>query len=186
MAGRLVDWFTNLTEKTTTVDGTEYLTVNDAGATKKVSLLSLVRYVLANGFSATDLHIAGRQYFKSTTRTLTESSATGLVDIALTAGKVSGGRILYCIEANDATDYQNLTGEVIWSVVNKGGVLTSALSTPVEAVAVSAGTLTNTVTAVAGTNKITLSLNAVSSLTQTTLRVKWQIAHDGNGTITAL
>ena len=48
------------------------------------------------------------------------------------------------------------------------------------------GTLTATVSAVAGTGKITLSLTAESSLTQTTLRAKWQLHHDGYGVITAL
>lgn len=186
MAGRWIDLFSTLTAKTSTIDGTESTTIADAGLTKKATLLDIIRYVLANGFASTDLNIANRQYIKVATKTLTESSATGIVDIALTAGKVAGGRLIYTVEANDATDYQAITGYVGFSVVNKGGTLTSALSPITEATAVSAGTLTCTPTMVAGTNKVTASLNAVSSLTQTTLRVRWQLVHDGNATITAL
>ena len=186
MSGRWLDWFTSLTAKTSTIDGTEQITIADAGLTKKATLLDIVRYVLANCFGSIDLNIAGRQYIKAATKTLTESSATGVVDVALAAGKASGGRLLYTVEANDATDYQSLTGYVGYAVVNKAGTLTSALTAVTEASACSAGTLAVTPSAVAGTNKITLSLNAVSSLTQTTLRVRWQLAHDGNATITAL
>ena len=186
MASRFIDWLTGLTQKSTTIDGTEITHIGSSGLSQKATTLDLIRYVLANGFSATDLNIANRQYIKAATKTLTESSATGIVDIALTAGKVAGGRLIYTVEANDATDYQAITGYVGFSVVNKGGTLTSALSPITEATAVSAGTLTCTPTLAAGTNKVTASLNAVSSLTQTTLRVRWQLVHDGNATITAL
>ena len=185
MAGRWIDLFSTLTAKTSTIDGTESTTIADAGLTKKATLLDIIRYVLANGFSDTDLNIANRQYIKAATKTLTESSATGIVDIAITAGKVAGGRVLYTVEANDATDYQAITGYAAFSVVNKGGTMTAELSPITEATAASIGTLTCTPTLVSGTNKVTLSLNAVSSLTQTTLRVRWQLVHDGNATITA-
>ena len=186
MANRFIDWLRNLTAKSTSIDGTEQVHLDSSGLSQKATTLDLIRYVLANGFSATDLNIMNRQYIKAATRTLTESSATGIVDIAITAGKIAGGRIIYTVEANDATDYQAITGYAGFSVVNKGGTLTSALSPVTEATAVSAGTLTCTPTLAAGTNKVTLSLNAVSSLTQTTLRVRWQLAHDANATITAL
>jgi hypothetical protein len=186
VSARFIDFLRGLTAKTTSIDGSEQVHIDSAGLSQKATLLDVMRYVLANGFSATDLNIAGRQYIRASTKTLTESSATGIVDIALTAGKIAGGRIIYTVEANDATDYQAITAYAGFSVVNKGGTLTHALSPVTEAAAVSAGTLTCAPTLVAGTNKITLSLNAVSSLTQTTLRVKWQLIHDGNATITAL
>ena len=184
---RFIDWLRGLTAKTTTIDGTEQVHIDSSGLSQKATTLDLIRYVLANGFGVTtDLNIMNRQYIKAATKTLTESSATGIVDIALTAGKIAGGRVLYTIEANDATDYQSLTGYFGWSVVNKAGTLTSGMTAVSEVSACSAGTVTCTPTLAAGTNKVTLSLNAVSSLTQTTLRVKWQLAHDGNATITAL
>ena len=186
MAGRWIDLFSTLTAKTSTIDGTESTTIADAGLTKKATLLDIIRYVLANGFSATDLSINNRYYIKAATKTLTESSATGIVDIAVASGSVASGELLYSIQANDATDFQNLRGRVVYSIVNKGSVLTTSFTETADANAVSSGTLTCTATLVAGTNKITLSLNAVSSLTQTTLRVKWQMLHDGYATITAL
>ena len=184
--GRFVDWVRSLTDKSTMIDGTEQVWLDDSGANKKATTLDLIRYVLANGFSAADLSIANRIYIKAATKTLTESSATGIVDIAVASGSVASGELLYSIQANDATDYQNLRGRVVYSIVNKGGTLTTNFAETAEANAVSTGTLTCTTTLVAGTNKITLSLNAVSSLTQTTLRAKWQMQHDGYATITAL
>lgn len=188
MASRFSDWITSiLTAKTTTVDGSESIPiVNSTGTTQKATLLDAIRYVLANGFSATDLNICNRIYTKAATRTLTESSATGLVDVAVAAGSVATGRLYYSVQANDATDYQALSGSVQFAVVNKGGALTTDLSPEIQATAISSGTLTCAASAVAGTNKITLSLTAVSSLTQTTLRAKWQLHHDGYASITAL
>lgn len=186
MPARQIDWFTSLTAKTSTIDGTEQITIADAGLTKKATLLNIVRYVLANGFGSTDLNIGNRIYTKAATRTLTESSATGLVDIAVAAGTVATGRLYYSVQANDATDFQAISGSIQFAVVNKGGTLTTDLSPETQATSVSAGTLTAVTTAVAGTNKITLSLTAVSSLTQTVLRAKWQLHHDGYATITAL
>lgn len=184
--GRFVDWLRGLTAKSSSIDGTEQIHIDSAGLSMKATLLDAIQYVLANGFGSTDLNIGNRIYTKAATRTLTESSATGLVDIAVAAGAVATGRLYYSVQANDATDFQAISGSIQFAVVNKAGTLTSALSTEVQATAVSSGTLTATTTAVAGTNKITLSINAVSSLTQTTLRAKWQLHHDGYATITAL
>lgn len=125
------------------------------------------------------------QYINAATKTLTESSDTAIVDIAVAAGTVATGEFIFGIEANDATDYQTLRGRARYAVVNKAGTLTVDLTVIEESKAVSAGTLTATCTATSGTNKITLNLNAVSSLTQTTLRALWRIEHEG-GVITAL
>lgn len=125
------------------------------------------------------------QYINASTKTLTESSDTAIVDIAVAAGTVATGEFIFGIEANDATDYQTLRGRARYAVVNKSGTLTVDLTVLEESKAVSAGTLTATCTATSGTNKITLNLNAVSSLTQTTLRALWRIEHEG-GVITAL
>lgn len=187
MALRFIDLLRNVyATKSTTIDGTENVYLDDAGTSKRATLLDAIRYALANGFSATDLSISNRLYIRAATKTLTESSATGIVDIAVASGSVASGELLYSIQANDATDFQNLRGRVVFSIVNKGGTLTTSFTESAEANAVSAGTLTCTTTLVAGTNKITISLNAISSLTQTTLRAKWQMQHDGYATITAL
>lgn len=117
--------------------------------------------------------------------TLTESSATAVLDVAVASGTAAGGTVWYTIRAADATDFQSLRGQVQWAAVNKGGTLTC---TPglvgTEVAAVSTGTLTNTASCTTGTNSISINLNAVSSLTQTTLYayVSWQM--DGTGVAT--
>lgn len=187
--GGFIDWLLNsglVTAKTSTIDGTEVIHIGSSGLSQRATLLDVVRYVLANGFSATDLNICNRIYTRAATKTLTESSATGLVDITLASNSIATGRLYYSVQANDATDFQAISGSVQWAAVNKGGTLTVDLSPEIQANRATAGTLTAAVSGVAGTGKITLSLTAVSSLTQTTLRAKWQLHHDGYATITAL
>jgi hypothetical protein len=184
--GRFIDWLRSLTAKTTTIDGTEQVHIDSSGLSQKATTLDLIRYVLANGFGATDLNIANRIYIKAATKTLTESSATGVFDVTMASNSVASGTLVYSIQANDATDYQSLRGRIEWAAVNKAGTLNVNFSPDVQANQCSAGTLTASVTGVAGTGKITLSITAVSSLTQTVLRAKVKLEHDGNATITAL
>lgn len=108
---------------------------------------------------------------------LTESAATSYVDVFVVSGQVAGGAIQWTIEANDGTDYQVRSGSTYFAAVNKAGTVTCSVGDVGTTVAaVSAGTLTNTMTCVAGaagTNKMTIQANAVSSLTQTTLKIKY-------------
>ena len=107
--------------------------------------------------------------------TLTESSATQFTTTTIATGKIQGGTILITVEGNDATDFQSRTLRFIWSAVNKAGTLTITISTPEEVVALSSGTLTCTITAVdAGSGVLSFRANAVSSLTQSTLRATYQ------------
>lgn len=121
-----------------------------------------------------------------TYKTLTESSATPFVRINIPSGTVTGGEIIITVEANDATDYQSRTLRFIWSAVNKVGTITATVQTPEEAVAVSTGTLTVTIdTNDAGSGNLDFRANAVSSLTQTTLRCSYQVFKNiGTGAIT--
>lgn len=117
--------------------------------------------------------------------TLTESSATKVMTADVAAGEGAGGTLLYTIFASDGTDHQMRRGRVIWAAVNKAGTVTPVLGTPEEAVAASAGTLTVTVTAVDNTaNGVDFKLNAVSSLTQTSLYAWVSMDHDGKGAVT--
>lgn len=120
-----------------------------------------------------------REFFSGSAKTLTESSATGICDIAIANNTVIGGTLFYTIDATDATDYQTLRGRVSFTAVSKAGTLTSTLGTPEEINALSAGTLTNTCTITNGAAKITLNLNAVSSLAQTILRANFHVLLDG-------
>ncbi len=119
--------------------------------------------------------------------TLTESSATKVMTVGVAAGEGAAGTLWYSIFASDATDRQMRRGRVIWSAVNKSGTVTPVLGTPEEAVAASAGTLTVTVTAVDSTaNGVDFKLNAVSSLTQTSLYAWVSMDHDGKGAVTTV
>jgi hypothetical protein len=131
------------------------------------------------GTGSTGQSFADRLYWRATPKTLTESSATAIADIAVASGSVVAGTLEYTVESNDGTDFQSRKGTVPFSAVNKAGTLTTTLGTVVEIVALSAGTLTCTPTITTGANKITLNLNAVSSLSQTTLRATWHVTLDG-------
>ena len=107
--------------------------------------------------------------------TLTESTATLFTSTLIASSKIAGGTILVTVEANDLTDFQSRTLRFIWTAVNKAGTLTITISTPEEVVALSSGTLTCTITAVdGGSGVLQFKANAVSSLTQSTLRCSYQ------------
>lgn len=116
-------------------------------------------------------------------KTLTESSPTVVVDVPVASGAYTGATINWTVVASDATDHQSRRGATYLAVVNKAGTETCTvgdIGTPV--VAVSTGTLTVTTAAdVTGTNVCTLTINAVSSLTQTVLRAYYSVQVDGPG-----
>lgn len=116
---------------------------------------------------------------------LTEATATAFLRINIPTGEVAGGELIVTIQANDATDFQARTLRLIWAAVNKAGTTTVTISTPEEVVAVSAGTLTATITAVdAGSGNVDFKADATSSLTQTILRANFQVSKNfGTGTI---
>ena len=121
---------------------------------------------------------------------MTESGATGYVDITFASNTVVGGKVRYTIEANDATDYQALSGEVYFSGVNKAGTTTCTVGLAgVEVLAASSvATLTQATTCTTAAGKITLLSNAVSSLTQTTLKIVYTVTvnHLTGVTVTGL
>lgn len=118
---------------------------------------------------------------------ITESAATTFGTLALaTSGTIAGGIIVYTVEANDATDYQSLSGSAPYSVVNKAGTLTYVLGTDVQSSACSSGTLTGTLGLSASGTSLQFQMNAVSSLVQTTLRISFQVLNNfGVATIAA-
>lgn len=128
--------------------------------------------------------LADRRVFAAKQVTLTESTATLVLNVGVASGTVAGGVFSYTIRADDATDFQVIRGDVPWSAVNKGGTITATLGTPIEVTTASTGTLTNTTTAVVNGNTIDFKLNAVSSLTQTTLHAYVSGTLDGTGVFT--
>lgn len=126
-----------------------------------------------------------RQFVSSEPTTLTEGVATSIARVAIPTDTDSGGTIEIVVRANDGTDFQTRTLTANWSAVNKAGTITTGLSTPVESVAVSAGTLTCTLTAVdAGSGNMDFDVDCTSSLTQTTLQATVQVTKNfGTGNI---
>mgnify|MGYP003332437874 CR=1 FL=1 len=129
-----------------------------------------------------------RSYTSAKPVDLTESSATLFANIALASSKIAGFTLACTVYANDGTNYQSLTSEVRVDAVNKAGTVTATLTQTDNTTAASSGTLTCTYTAVANGAGVDIKANAVSSLTQTVLRVKWSILSlnsDDVGTVTA-
>lgn len=120
---------------------------------------------------------------------LTSTVATSLVQVDVASESFVGGIIRYVINANDGTEFQARSGQVPFAAVNKGGTETCTIDTADadEVVAVSSGTLTNSMTCTtAPTNGILLKATADSSLTETTLNAKWSvIITSGTATVTA-
>lgn len=132
---------------------------------------------------AAPLHIGTnsqtREFFSATPKALTESAATGIAEITVANNTVVGGTLYYTVEANDGTEYQARVGAVQFGAASKAGTITTFAGTPTENIAASSGTLTATFTVTTGAAKIILNLNAVSSLTQTTLTASYRIVLDG-------
>jgi hypothetical protein len=122
------------------------------------------------------------------TKTLTDAAATGFVDISIPAsGSYTAGRVRWRIDATDTTDYQSRTGFTYFVAVNKAGTVTCSVGDiGTTVVAVSSGTLTNTMTCTAGTGKLTLNANADSSLTAPTVRINYYIEMIGASTPSGL
>lgn len=104
-----------------------------------------------------------------TEKALTKSSAIQFCQITIPTSSFCAFLLVYAIRATDGTDFQVRAGSIIIVAVNKAGTLTTAVGVPTtasEQVAVSAGTLTNTFTAVDGTGGVLqLKANAVPSIT---------------------
>ena len=115
-------------------------------------------------------------------KALTESAATSTVRIALAAEAGTGGTYHYSIYATDGSTPQIRQGRVIFSVTNDGGTETCVLGTPEETDNTPTGTLTVTVTCdTTPTNAVDFQLNAVSSLTQTSLDAYSHVTLVGSG-----
>jgi hypothetical protein len=119
---------------------------------------------------------------------LVDATTTNMFDVALPTLAMAGGTIEYTISASDGTDMQSLSGVVSYSAVNKGGVYTTQIveGADNQSKAVSNGTLTGAWTILNGTNKITIQLNADSSLTPTSFKLYYKIHNGSNQAITQL
>lgn len=116
-----------------------------------------------------------REYISARAKALTESTATTFVNLGLGVGKYLGAQLVCTVTANDGTDYQAKTDSLLVNAVNKAGTVTLTIAATPNTTATSSGTLTCTYTAVANGNSVDIKVNAVSSLTQTALTVKFSL-----------
>lgn len=128
-------------------------------------------------------------------KSLTNNTATALVDVATAANAAQGARLFLTFQCTNGTDTQVAVGEYIIGAVNKAGTLTGIntnafLITVQDAnaaanKALSAGTFAITVTAAANGASARLTVTANSSLaTITRETVSWSIINMSDGDVT--
>jgi hypothetical protein len=125
----------------------------------------------------------------SQTKTLTETSATGFVTITVPSSGGCAGYVDYTVFAADATNTQLVSGMLFFSAAaTSGGTVTAAAVSDQHTLnPVTAGTLSNAMTSTTAANSITLLSNAASSLTQTTLEIRYRVMlQGGTCTVTGL
>jgi hypothetical protein len=134
-----------------------------------------------NGTTVREVVDGGAEWGKIGTKTLVSATPTAFVRIAVPNNSRQGGVVEYCVEANDATNYQARCGTVSFSFVNEAGAEAGAAGTPADADGTPTGTLTAAFT-VANNAADTMDIlaNADSSLTETTLRINYSVRLFGN------
>jgi len=94
------------------------------------------------------------------------------------------------VEVFDGTDLQNHTGIISFAGVNKGGTVASDIDevylAASETTITTSGTLSNAWTITNGAGKITINLNANTSLTPTSMVLYYNITLNGNEVVTKL
>lgn len=158
--------------------GTNPVTGGDTGLTRASA--GNVNITNTGGTTYCTLGAAG--FAGQQTKALTETTATAFVQIAVASGTHVGGTIHYTLVANDGTDYQTRSGSFNFALVNKAGAETANLGTvSAEAAAITTGTLTVSFdTDTSPTNAVNIRANATSSLTQTTLTIRYWVEIEGS------
>jgi len=149
------------------------------------SSVRMGRYSRATSTGAVDNTIADALILPSR-KHLTDNTAIDLFEITLTTGLFSGGIVNYSIFCTDGTEYQIHTGIMVFGAANKAGTVTcgfdhASAASGLEKDIATGGTITGTFAITAGTNKATVSLNANSSLTPTTLYIEYNVDFFGTG-----
>ena len=117
-------------------------------------------------------------------KTLTNNTATTVISLTLGTNTYAGCSILYTVEASNATDYQAKTGLVHVAAVRAGLGGTTQILDAVTTAAVTTGTLASTWAATYSGGVVDVTLNANSSLTPTTLRVRYVVFNNGSNLFT--
>lgn len=154
----------------------EWIKVPNAAGTGYVNLMRANSSDLAELPTTFGTSGVNRAIFNPTPKTIVDGSATALFDVACAASAMIGGSFSFLVEASDGTDFQTISGTVVYSAVNKAGTHTCTITQQTgEAKAVSAGTLTLAFTHVTGTNKTTIKLQPTGSLTETIFRITYTL-----------
>lgn len=125
-------------------------------------------------------------------KVLNDASAVSLFEVALPTLKGCGGVIQATIECTDGTDLQRFTQTIRFASVNKGGTYTDSIQVTDAAsepkVVTGGSTLTAAWTILDGTNKITIQINADTSLTPSSnaFVVYYTITNNSEQAITVL
>jgi hypothetical protein len=122
-------------------------------------------------------------------KALTDAAAVSLFEIALPSLSMTGGTISATIQVTNGTDMQAFSQTIGYSAVNKAGTYTYNITADTGNKSVSAGTLTTTWSILNGTNKVTIQLNADTSLTPSgtnSFVVYYQVRNNSQQAITTL
>jgi hypothetical protein len=146
--------------------------------------------VNGNEYLDGELQIASTGKVISGSKALTDGSATGIFEVAIPSNTSAGGTVSYSIKCFDGTDLQNHTGLISFAGVNKAGTVTSDIDevylAASETAELTAGTLSDSWTITDGAGKITINLNANTSLTPTSMVLYYTITLNGNEVVTKL
>lgn len=139
---------------------------------------------LPSGTDVVDLNVQGG----SITKTLVNTVATGLFEVALAASTTCGGMIFLNVTGSGGGDFQSVTSIITYTAVNKAGTISSQVSTSgtqTYVTALSGGTSLVAVPSItAGASKITINITATSDITTPTLTAKYQIFTESSQAIT--
>ncbi len=160
-----------------------YLGIGTTNATEKLTVygnVAMTGTIKQNSITKT---ISG-------SKVLTDGSATGMFEVAVGTGELIGGDVYYTIYVTDGTDFQAHNGSIGFVAVNKAGTVTSdckeTYSPSTEVEIATSGTLTDEVTCTDGAGKVTLNMNADTSLAGATITVKYTVILHSMNVITLL
>lgn len=171
----------------------EYLTAMNAAGTATANLIKvnasnlpeLATGTVLNSPTFIDANSVNRMVVGE--KTLLDAGVS-IFEVALPAGGMWGGFLLWTAVASDGTDHQSFAGITSIACVNKAGVYTKTITelAGIQAKAVSSGTITEAVTQVDGTNKVTYVFTPTGSLTETIYRLSFTLINNSRHVVTLL
>lgn len=118
MANRFIDWLTNLTAKSTTIDGTEITHIGSSGLSQKATTKDIVSYVSQN--LAQTWNAAGTTFTALKMNVTDTASASGSLLIDLQVGGSSKFKVTKAGVAYITLPTSNPGAGILW---NDGGVI---------------------------------------------------------------